>query len=90
MKLQDGMKHWLQSRSDPDITTVIREWLVKACSVFVQLLYSLEKPLVWAIIAKSLLSEGVNHASEVAELFTHYIKITTFMLFKNFIIIILR
>lgn len=75
------MKHWLQSRSDLDITTVMREWLVKACSDFVQLLYSLEKPLVWATVAKSLISEGMNHVSEVEELFTHYIKITTFMLY---------
>lgn len=66
------MKHWLQSRSDPDITTVMREWLVKACSVSVQLLYSLEKPLVWAIIAKSLISEGMNHVSEVEVIYTLY------------------
>lgn len=78
------MKHCLQSRSDPDISTMVREWLVKVCLVFVWLLYSLEKPLVWDTGAKSLFSKEMNRVSEAEELLTH-IKATTLMLFKGYI-----
>lgn len=86
------MKYWLQPRSYPTITTVMSQWLAKACSIFGFSLNSLEKLLPWAVIANPRISEGVNHVSEVQELFPHYIKITPFMLlfFLVVIIIILR
>lgn len=46
-----------------------------------QFLYSSAKLLGWAILAKSLILEGINHVSEVADVFTHYVKMTTFMQF---------
>lgn len=48
-------------------------------------LYSLEKTLLWALIAKPLISGGMNHVSEVEESFPHYITITLLMfVFLNY------